>query len=343
MPFTVSDFHDLVELLEQQPSWRAEMRRLLLTDDILRLPKTVEDLAATVDQFARNTEERFCQVEKILADLAAAQQRTEQHFEELAAAQQRTEQRFEELAAAQQRTEQRLEELAAAQQRTEQRLEELAAAQQRTEQRLEELAAAQQRTEQRLEELAAAQQRTEQRLEELAAAQQRTEQRLEELAAAQQRTEQRLEELAAAQQRTSEQVARLQNIIGATVEEEAAAVLRVVLEEKGYHILAEALYLRLNGDVDVAQQVEDAQGRRLWAVLEAKTRLGWQAVEAWANRIRSEGFRAALRRVGVEGPFLVYVYGMRADLSARKAVEKFGVGLLSSQGEIVPPKEELSA
>ncbi|WP_169238873.1 hypothetical protein [Candidatus Roseilinea sp. NK_OTU-006] len=259
MPFTVSDFHDLVELLEQQPSWRAEMRRLLLTDDILRLPKTVENLAATVDQFARSTEERFRQVEKTLADLAAAQQRTEQ------------------------------------------------------------------------------------RLEELAAAQQRTEQRLEELAAAQQRTEQRLEELAAAQQRTSEQVARLQNIIGVTVEEEAAAVLRVVLEEKGYHILTEALYLRLNGDVDVAQQVEDAQGRRLWAVLEAKTRLGWQAVEAWANRMRSEGFRAALRRVGVEGPFLVYVYGMRADLSARKAVEKFGVGLLSSQGEIVPPNEELPA
>ncbi len=298
MPFTVSDFHDLVKLLEQQPSWRAEMRRLLLTDDILRLPKTVEDLAATVDQFARSTEERFRQVEKTLADLAAT-------VEQFARS---TEERFRQV-----------------------------------EKALADLAAAQQRTEQRLEELAAAQQRTEQRLEELAAAQQRTEQRLEELAAAQQRTEQRLDELAAAQQRTSEQVARLQNIIGVTVEEEAAAVLRVVLEEKGYRILAEALYLRLNGDVDVAQQVEDTQGRRLWAVLEAKTRLGWQAVEAWANRMRSEGFRAALRRVGVEGPFLVYVYGMRADLSARKAVEKFGVGLLSSQGEIAPPNGELPA
>ncbi len=284
MSFTVSDFHDLVKLLEQQPSWRAEMRRLLLTDDILRLPKTVEDLAATVDQFARSTEERFRQVEKTLADLAAT-------VEQFARS---TEERFRQV-------------------------------------------------EKALADLAAAQQRTEQRLEELAAAQQRTEQRLEELAAAQQRTEQRLDELAAAQQRTSEQVARLQNIIGVTVEEEAAAVLRVVLEEKGYRILAEALYLRLNGDVDVAQQVEDTQGRRLWAVLEAKTRLGWQAVEAWANRMRSEGFRAALRRVGVEGPFLVYVYGMRADLSARKAVEKFGVGLLSSQGEIAPPNGELPA
>ncbi|MCS7054781.1 MAG: hypothetical protein NZM18_01185 [Thermoflexales bacterium] len=229
MPFTVSDFHDLVELLEQNPSWRAEIRRLVLTDDILRLPKTMESLAATVDQFARSTEERFRQVEKMLADLAASQQRTEQ----------------------------------------------------------------------------------------------------------------RVEELAVMQQRTSTQVARLENIIGVTVEEEAAAVLRAVLEEKGYRILAETLYLRLNGDIDVAHQVEDPQGRRMWAVLEAKARLGWQAVEAWAKRIRSESFRDALRRVGVEGPFLVYVYGMRADLSARKAAEKFGVGLLSSQGEIVPPAGEI--
>ncbi|MDW8352001.1 MAG: hypothetical protein RML99_08830, partial [Anaerolineae bacterium] len=177
--------------------------------------------------------------------------------------------------------------------------------------------------------------------EELAAMQQRTEQRVEELAAMQQRTEQRVEELAVMQQRTSTQVARLENIIGVTVEEEAAAVLRAVLEEKGYRILAETLYLRLNGDIDVAHQVEDPQGRRIWAVLEAKARLGWQAVEAWAKRIRSESFRDALRRVGVEGPFLVYVYGMRADLSARKAAEKFGVGLLSSQGEIVPPAGEI--
>ncbi len=263
MPFTVSDFHDLIELLEQNPSWRAELRRLVLTDELLQLPKVVEDLAATVDQLARNMEEGFRRVDKAIADLAAAQQRTEQRL-----------------------------------------------------------------------------QRAEEQIEALAAAQQRTDQRLEELALAQQRTEQRLEELALAQRRTTEQLTRLENIIGVTVEEEAAAVLRVVLEEKGYRVLAEALYLRLDGDVDVAHQVEDAQGRRLWAVLEAKARLGWQAVEAWANRMRSEGFRAALRKAGVEGPFLVYAYGMRVDQSARKAAEKFGVGLLSSQGEITPPSGE---
>ena len=100
------------------------------------------------------TKAELRELQGVVADLAAAQRRTEQRVEELAAAQQRTEQRVEELAAAQRRTEQRLEELAAAQQRTEQRIEELAAAQQRTEQRLEELAAAQRRTDEGLATLA---------------------------------------------------------------------------------------------------------------------------------------------------------------------------------------------
>jgi len=95
----------------------------------------------------------FSELKAIVAELAEAQQRTEQRLAELAEAQQRTEQRLAELAEAQQRTEQRLTELAEAQQRTEQRLTELAEAQQRTEQRLAELAEAQQRTEDRLNRL----------------------------------------------------------------------------------------------------------------------------------------------------------------------------------------------
>ncbi len=40
MPFTVSDFHDLVEIVERQPEWRAELRRLVLTEELLRLPES---------------------------------------------------------------------------------------------------------------------------------------------------------------------------------------------------------------------------------------------------------------------------------------------------------------
>jgi hypothetical protein len=88
MPFSVKDLHDLVRLLEQHPEWRAELRRLLLTEEILSLPQVVRELAQEV---------------KLLAE---AQRRTEQRLEELALAQRATEQRLEELAVAQRDTEQ---------------------------------------------------------------------------------------------------------------------------------------------------------------------------------------------------------------------------------------------
>lgn len=83
MTFTVEHFHQLTQLLHERPEWRAEMRRLLLTEEILNMPHA-------------------------LSELAVAQQRTETRVEELAVAQQRTETHVEELAVAQQRTEERL-------------------------------------------------------------------------------------------------------------------------------------------------------------------------------------------------------------------------------------------
>jgi hypothetical protein len=141
MAFTVRDFRDLIQLLEQHPEWRADLRRLVLTEELLELPAIVRELAERVDR------------------LAAAQQRAEARLGELAAAQARTEARLGDLAAAQARTEARLGDLAAAQARTEARLGDLAAAQERTEARLGDLAAAQARTEARLGDLATAQER----------------------------------------------------------------------------------------------------------------------------------------------------------------------------------------
>jgi hypothetical protein len=67
MAFTVREFHDLIGLLEQHPEWRAELRRLLLTEEVLTLPQAVRELA----EAQRRTEQQ-------VAELAAAQRRTEQ-------------------------------------------------------------------------------------------------------------------------------------------------------------------------------------------------------------------------------------------------------------------------
>jgi len=90
MAFTVQEFHDLVALLTQHPEWRAELRRLVLTEEILALPQ-------------------------IVRDLVEAQQRTEQQVAQLAAAQQRTEQQIAQLI-------QQVTQLTEAQRRTERQI-----------------------------------------------------------------------------------------------------------------------------------------------------------------------------------------------------------------------------
>ncbi|MBI3920236.1 MAG: hypothetical protein HY318_02370, partial [Armatimonadetes bacterium] len=75
MSFSVSDFSDLVRLLEEQPGWRAELRRLVLTEEILTLP----DLVRSLGEAQRRTEAR-------VGELAEAQARTEARMEALAEA-----------------------------------------------------------------------------------------------------------------------------------------------------------------------------------------------------------------------------------------------------------------
>ncbi len=118
MTFDYAEYLAFVQFLYKHPELRAEVRKVVLSEDILTLPQVVRELAE-------------------------AQKRTEQRVEELAEAQKRTEQRVEELAEAQKRSEERLTRLETA-------VAELAEAQKRTEQRVEELAEAQKRTDERL-------------------------------------------------------------------------------------------------------------------------------------------------------------------------------------------------
>jgi type I site-specific restriction endonuclease len=119
MPFTVDDFHDFIRLIEARPEWRTELRRLVLTDELLAMPEQLAELRA-------HSEQQFIA-------LAEAQQRTEARLTALAEAQQRTEARLTALTDAQQQTEARLTALADTQQRAETRLTTLADAQQHLE------------------------------------------------------------------------------------------------------------------------------------------------------------------------------------------------------------------
>ncbi len=76
MAFTVEDFQDLVRLLEERPEWRAELRRLLLPEEILGLPAVVRELAEQVRSLVeaqQRTEAELASLREFVRDLAEGQ------------------------------------------------------------------------------------------------------------------------------------------------------------------------------------------------------------------------------------------------------------------------------
>ena len=160
MAFTVNDLNDLLRILREQPEWLAEVRRVVLTDELLKLPDLVRELV----EAQRRTDERLAEFQqRIERQIAEFQQRIERQMAEF---QQRIERQMAEF---QQRIERQMAEF---QQRIEQQMAEF---QQRIERQMAEF---QQRTDQRFAELAEAQRRTDERLAEF---QQRTEEQIGEL------------------------------------------------------------------------------------------------------------------------------------------------------------------
>ncbi len=143
MSFTVTDFQDLLRLLRERPEWREELRRLILTEELLALPQAVQELATEVRRLAElqaRTQEEVSRLVHAQARADEQARRVEHALAELAEAQRRTEERVA-------RLEHALAELAEAQRRTEERVGHLEGAVVR-------LADAQARTEQVVQQLA---------------------------------------------------------------------------------------------------------------------------------------------------------------------------------------------
>lgn len=318
MSVGLPEFRAVIEALYEHPEWRQELRQLVLTEDLLRLPSIVETLSKTLQTVSetqrllvegqqrlearvgrleeeiaedrRRTEERMRLLEEAMAALAEAQRQMEQHFEG----------RFERLEEAQRRTEARVEELAEAQRQMEQRFES--------------------------------------RFERLEEAQRRTDEKVDRLAERVDRLEVRVDQLEEKVDNLGQAFGRLTDVIGSSLEDEAAGVAVAVLERKGYRILREPIPLTLDGEIDVIFLAEDPQGRQVWVVIEAKARLSQREVRAWARRMRSEGWRQRLVERGYIGEYLVYAYGIRIDEGARNAAEAEGIGLMKGSGEVIEPR-----
>ncbi len=80
MSFTVESFRDLVRLLEEHPEWRVELRRLVLSEELLSVPERLDRLTQAVE----GAQERLAKVEAALAELAERQAQTEAALARLA-------------------------------------------------------------------------------------------------------------------------------------------------------------------------------------------------------------------------------------------------------------------
>ncbi|MDA8267313.1 MAG: hypothetical protein M0013_02930 [Actinomycetota bacterium] len=116
----------IIRQLESDPALRAQLRAVLLGDEVLELPELVRRLDLRFEQLADAQNSLQARVEQ----LADAQNRTEARLEQLADAQNSLQARVEQLVDAQNRTEARLEQLADAQSRTEAELSAVASTQQ---------------------------------------------------------------------------------------------------------------------------------------------------------------------------------------------------------------------
>jgi len=62
MAFTVEDFQDLVRLLAQHPEWRSELRRLLLSEELLTVPERLARVERLLAELVQRDEERSRQL-----------------------------------------------------------------------------------------------------------------------------------------------------------------------------------------------------------------------------------------------------------------------------------------
>jgi len=343
MPFTVNDLQDLTRILIERPEWLSEVRRIVLTNELLAMPSLIQELAeiqqrAEVEQaeFRKRVEAELAElrryVDKRFAELVEAHQRAEVEQAEfrkrveaeLAELRRYVDMRFAELAEAQQRVEAELAEL---RRYVDMRFAELAEAQQRVEAELAEL---RRYVDMRFAELAEAQQRIGIELAEL---RRRTDERFAQLAESQLRIQEQLigikDELADVRGRQLELDYRIKAVafFGGWLRKPAVVEVSDIWDQLEAH-LDEIEMRRLTAvDLIVRGQLPKKRGEaEVWLAVEVSNVVDLSDVERAVERA------ALLRRAGLLA--IPVVGGKRLTRGAAASVAERRV-VLSKGGELV--------
>jgi Holliday junction resolvase-like predicted endonuclease len=134
------------------------------------------------------------------------------------------------------------------------------------------------------------------------------------------------------------EMGRMTQTLGLTMEEHAEDVLITVMERKGWRLIRGPNSLSLDGELDLIAVFEDEMGQQRTVLMEVKLRLSRREVEAWTDRVRSEGFLQQLQEQGFAAPYHPYLFGFRIDVAADEMARRRRMGLMTSRGEIVEPE-----
>jgi archaellum component FlaC len=207
---------DFLHLLETSPEFRALVRSLLLSEELLQLPDLVRSLAATQERLAQQLESFQQAVERALAAVSAQQAETAaqiaalvDRMEQVEQQQAATTEQIRQLTASMERVEAQIEALTARMERVEAQIEALTARMERVEAQIEALTARMERVEAQIEALTERMERVEAQIGALTERMERVEAQIEALTARMERVEAQIEGLTEQMQQMAAQIAAL--------------------------------------------------------------------------------------------------------------------------------------
>jgi archaellum component FlaC len=207
---------DFLHLLETSPEFRALVRSLLLSEELLQLPDLVRSLAATQERLAQQLESFQQAVERALAAVSAQQAETAaqiaalvDRMEQVEQQQAATTEQIRQLTASMERVEAQIEALTARMERVEAQIEALTERMERVEAQIGALTERMERVEAQIEALTARMERVEAQIEALTARMERVEAQIEALTARMERVEAQIEALTARMERVEAQIEAL--------------------------------------------------------------------------------------------------------------------------------------
>jgi len=347
MGFTVQDFHDLIRLLEEREDWRRELRRLLLTEDLLEVPQRLQEHRAAAEAFYAATEAHFRQTDAQIAALAEAQRQTEQvlqtlaqQIQALALQNQRLAQHIDTLTQRVDALAQRVDDLAQQMVTLTSRVDDLTQRVDALTQRVDDLAQQMVTLTRRVDDLTQRVDALAQRVDDLAQQMITLTRRVDDLTQQVARLTGQAQQIVQRQDQMQKTLDRLGSLLGPAVEDRMVQALRLWLEDRGWRLQVPVFSLTVNGigELDGLVRAYTPEGAEVWLLVSVKSKVWPRDILNFVGFLQAPETAAALAAEGQPQAMFPVVFGLAVDRRALEQAKQLGVGLLiGAQGMVVPP------